>query len=92
MFEVLLRDEVRKSNRLRLNVPVDLKKVKLFYMDDDGGSYFASPVHKDLKYATMLGWFISLISVRQLLLVLRINRVPEKKPAVGVGYKEHNYS
>jgi hypothetical protein len=49
MFEAVLRDEVKSSNRLRLDVPVDLKKVKLFYMEDDGGGLFASPVHRDLK-------------------------------------------
>ena len=49
MFEVLLLDKVRTSNLLRLDVKVDLRKVKLFYMEDDGGSPFASPVHKELK-------------------------------------------
>ncbi len=49
MFEVLLLDNIRTSNVLRLDVKVDLKRVKLYYMEDDGGSPFASPVHKELK-------------------------------------------
>jgi hypothetical protein len=49
MLEVLLLDHVRTSNVLRLDTKVDLKKIKLYYMEDDGGSPFASPVHKELK-------------------------------------------
>lgn len=49
MFEILLKDDVRQSNRLRLRDQIDLSQIKLYYMEDDGGSPFASPVHKDLK-------------------------------------------
>ena len=41
--------QVRTLLVLRLDVKVDLKKIKLYYMEDDGGSPFGSPVHKELK-------------------------------------------
>jgi hypothetical protein len=37
------------DSRLRLDVKVNLRKVKLFYMEDDGRGLWSSPVHKDLK-------------------------------------------
>jgi len=50
MFKVLVKDQIKISDCLRLDVKVDLSKVKLYYMEDDGGnSLFSSPVHEDLK-------------------------------------------
>lgn len=50
MFKVLLKDDVKKSNLLRLNERVDLRGIKLFYMENDGGDLlFSSPVHEDLR-------------------------------------------
>ena len=35
MFEAVLKDEIRQSNRLRLDEPVDLKKIKVNIPEED---------------------------------------------------------
>ena len=47
MYKVLAGP--KKSQFLRLDEPVDVKKIKVFYMEDDTGFPLVSPVHKDLK-------------------------------------------
>lgn len=37
--------------KLRLDEPVDLSRVKIFYQEDCGGSPIVSPVHPDIKHA-----------------------------------------
>lgn len=49
LFKVMLRPNLPVN--LRLDEPVDLKKLKIFYMVDDGGFPLISPVHEDLKIA-----------------------------------------
>jgi fatty acid amide hydrolase 2 len=44
IFDVLLGENVTKINK----VP-DLKTIRIFYMEDDGGSPFATPIHQELK-------------------------------------------
>lgn len=39
------------ANKLRLDTPVDLTNVKIFYQEDCGGSPIISPVDKDIKDA-----------------------------------------
>ncbi|XP_065366711.1 fatty-acid amide hydrolase 2-A [Calliphora vicina] len=38
-----------KSSLLKLDEPVDLKKLKFFYKENDGGGRLVSPVDKDIK-------------------------------------------
>ena len=47
MFKVLLKPDLNID--LKLDEPVDLKKLKVFYMVDDGGSPLTTKVHDDLK-------------------------------------------
>jgi len=46
MFKVLSRDT---GLNLKLDTPVDLKKLRIFYMEDDSGSPLASKVHPEIK-------------------------------------------
>ncbi|XP_026290516.1 fatty-acid amide hydrolase 2-A [Frankliniella occidentalis] len=39
----------KNASKLKLDSPVDMKKVKVFYAEDDGGSSFISPVDPDIK-------------------------------------------
>ena len=41
----------KKAKELKLDEPVDVKKVRFFYQTDDGGNPLIAPVHKDLKQA-----------------------------------------
>ena len=47
MFKVLAGS--KKSEFLGLDTKMDLRKLKIFYMEDDSGSPLVSAVHKDLK-------------------------------------------
>ena len=47
MMKVLVKPDID----LRLDVPVNLRNLKIFYMTDDGGNPFVSPVHSELKKA-----------------------------------------
>ncbi len=49
MFKVLAGPE--KAKMLKLDQYVDVKKLKFYYMTDDGGNPIISPVHKDLREA-----------------------------------------
>ncbi|XP_055854926.1 fatty-acid amide hydrolase 2-B [Episyrphus balteatus] len=40
-----------RSNLLNLDEPVDLKKLKYYYQESDGGSRLVSPVDEDLTYS-----------------------------------------
>lgn len=48
MLKVLAGD---KAKQLNLDEPVNLSNVKFFYQENDGGSYFVSPVDYDLRVA-----------------------------------------
>lgn len=48
MLKIIAGDNAKK---LRLDEPVDLSRVKIFYQDDCGGSPIVSPVHPDIKQA-----------------------------------------
>lgn len=49
MLKVLANDE--HIDLLRLNDPVDVKKIKVFYQEDDLGGYLVSIVDKDIQEA-----------------------------------------
>lgn len=42
-----------KLDVLRLNEPVDITKLKFYYMEDDGGQFLTSPVEPEIKEAMM---------------------------------------
>lgn len=48
MLKVLAGPNVKK---LKLDEPVDLKKLRIFYMEDDGGNFWISKVDPELKAA-----------------------------------------
>ncbi len=50
MMKVLVSDE-GAAQRLQLDRHVDIKSLKVYYMEDDGGCPVVSPVHQDLKDA-----------------------------------------
>lgn len=39
----------KNVSKLKLDTPVDMKKIKVFYAEDDGGSLCVSPVDPDIK-------------------------------------------
>lgn len=41
--------KVIANPKLRLEDPVDIKKLKWFYQETDGGSFFVSPVAQDIR-------------------------------------------
>ncbi|KAG5681223.1 hypothetical protein PVAND_010677 [Polypedilum vanderplanki] len=49
MMKVLVEDEY--VDKLKLDKPVDLKKLKVYYQENDGGGFLVSPVDKDLQQA-----------------------------------------
>ena len=49
MFKVLAGE--KKAEMLQLDKPVDLRKLKIFYMDDDGGFPFLTNVDSELREA-----------------------------------------
>jgi fatty acid amide hydrolase 2 len=51
MMKVLAEDEY--LDKLRLDEPVDVKKLKIYYQENDGGAHLVSPVDKDLQVALM---------------------------------------
>uniref|UniRef100_A0A1L8DRV1 Putative amidase n=1 Tax=Nyssomyia neivai TaxID=330878 RepID=A0A1L8DRV1_9DIPT len=46
MLQIMAADNATK---LRLNEPVDLARVKIFYQTDDGGAHLVTPVDADIK-------------------------------------------
>ena len=49
IFSVLAKPE--KLPLLRLSEPVDLKRLKLYYMSDNAGGYLETPVHPYVNYS-----------------------------------------
>lgn len=49
MFKLQVLDQ--HKDKLKLDEPVDVKKLKYFYMEDDGGGLIMSPVHPEIKEA-----------------------------------------
>lgn len=50
MLKIIAAENAQK---LRLDEPVDLSRVKIFYQEDCGGSPIVSPVHPDIKTALL---------------------------------------
>lgn len=48
MFKILSQEN---SSKLKLDQKVELRKLKIYYMEDDGGFPLVSPVHPELKGA-----------------------------------------
>lgn len=49
MFKILVKDEKLKS--LRLDEPIDVKKLKIYYQENDLGGDFVQPVDEDIQKA-----------------------------------------
>lgn len=49
MLKVIANDE--DLAKLRLDEPVDVRKIKVFYQENDGGGHLVSPVDKDIQEA-----------------------------------------
>jgi fatty acid amide hydrolase 2 len=72
MFKLLVRSEHKE--KLRLDETVDVRKLKYYYMEDDGGGFLMSPVHPDIKAAVRkaakhfesLGCTVKRVSLRQM--------------------------
>ena len=43
ILSVLAKPE--KLSQLRLNIPVDLRGLKIYYMSDNAGGYLETPIH-----------------------------------------------
>ena len=44
ILNVLSKPE--KLSQLRLNTPVDLRTLKIYYMTDNSGGYLETPIHR----------------------------------------------
>ena len=49
LLKVLLKPNLEISNLLQLNIPIDLRNLKVYYMKNDGGNPLVSPVDNELK-------------------------------------------
>lgn len=63
MMKALANDE--HINLLKLDEPVDVKKLKVFYQENDLGGYLVSPVDKDIQEALrrVVGYFKNSLKV-----------------------------
>lgn len=68
MMKVIANEEY--LSKLRLDVPVNIQKLKIFYQENDGGGNLISPVDKDIQEA-----FSKVISYFKNTLKLEVNRV-----------------